>query len=220
MHGRWSLRLPDEPLEAAGHLLAGAGGDELACAQPSAALRAGSAPSASCSSIEGRVANTRARCTGGALVAVRHLLRTPPVPRTPSRQQPADRIAEDPARGILTPPDARRYPWSAVRSERTMEGVSDTPSSGPTREVVRVLVVDDHPALRAGLARLLSAETGIEFLGTLAGTNGLSEAVRDARPDVVVLDYALGSGDGLTVCFRLKQQPRPPAVIPYSGYIC
>jgi DNA-binding NarL/FixJ family response regulator len=100
-----------------------------------------------------------------------------------------------------------------------MDGVSATPSSGPTREVIRVLVVDDHPALRAGLARLLSAETGIECLGTLDGTDGLSEAVGAARPDVVVLDYALGSGDGLTACFRLKQQPRPPAVLVYSAYV-
>jgi DNA-binding NarL/FixJ family response regulator len=100
-----------------------------------------------------------------------------------------------------------------------MGTVTATPSSGPTREVIRVLVVDDHPALRAGLARLLSAEPGIECLATLAGTGRLSEAVRDGRPDVVVLDYALGSGDGLTACFRLKQHPRPPAVILYSAYV-
>ncbi len=100
-----------------------------------------------------------------------------------------------------------------------MDRVTATPSSGPTCEVVRVLVVDDHPALRAGLARLLSAEPGLECLAPLAGTDRLGEAVRDARPDVVLLDYALGSGDGLTACFRLKQQPTPPAVILYSAYV-
>ena len=107
-----------------------------------------------------------------------------------------------------------------ARSARTHHGpVTATPSSSPTREIIRVLVVDDHPALRAGLARLLGAEPGIECLVPLAGTGGLSEAVHDARPDVVVLDYALGSGDGLTACFRLKQHPRPPAVILYSAYV-
>jgi DNA-binding NarL/FixJ family response regulator len=101
-----------------------------------------------------------------------------------------------------------------------MDGVSATPSSAPTRgQVIRVVVLDDHPALRAGLGRLLSAETGIECLATLAGSDRLSEAVGEARPDVVVLDYALGRGNGLTACFGLKQQPRPPRVILYSAYV-
>src|SRR5919206_3323618 len=114
---------------------------------------------------------------------------------------------------------AYRYPWSAGPRKRSMPRVTTTPSSGPTSGVIRVLVVDDHPALRAGLARLLRAETGIECLAPLAGVERLSEAVRDARPDVVVLDYALGRGDGLTACFRLKQHPTPPAVILYSAYV-
>ena len=114
---------------------------------------------------------------------------------------------------------AYRYPWSAGPRKRSMPRVTTTPSSGPTSGVIRVLVVDDHPALRAGLARLLRAETGIECLAPLAGAERLSEAVRDARPDVVVLDYALGRGDGLTACFRLKQHPTPPAVILYSAYV-
>jgi DNA-binding response OmpR family regulator len=42
-------------------------------------------------------------------------------------------------------------------------------------------------------------------------------AVARSRPDVVVLDCALGAGDGLTTCFRLKQQPR--AVVLYSACV-
>jgi DNA-binding NarL/FixJ family response regulator len=84
---------------------------------------------------------------------------------------------------------------------------------------VRVLVVDDHPALRAGLEGLLSDEPGVECIGALDSTDGLLAAVHDLRPDVVVLDYALGADDGLTTCFRLKQQPHPPAVVLYSAYV-
>lgn len=84
---------------------------------------------------------------------------------------------------------------------------------------LRVLVVDDHPALRAGLSGLLGAEPGIACVGTVAGADGLLEAIRDTRPDVVVLDYALGHDDGLTACFRIKQQPEPPAVVLYSAYV-
>ena len=82
-----------------------------------------------------------------------------------------------------------------------------------------VLVVDDHPALRAGLRGLLEQEPGITFLGAVGGEQGLAEAVARRRPDVVVLDYALGRGDGLSACFRLKQRPDAPAVVLYSGYV-
>jgi DNA-binding NarL/FixJ family response regulator len=92
----------------------------------------------------------------------------------------------------------------------------------PTAEPVpdlRILVVDDHPALRAGLQGLLRGEPGIECVGALDGTGDLTATVAEARPDVVVLDYALGDEDGLTVCFRLKQLPDPPAVVLYSAYV-
>jgi DNA-binding NarL/FixJ family response regulator len=82
-----------------------------------------------------------------------------------------------------------------------------------------VLVVDDHPALRAGLEGLLCNEPAIECVGALAATADLPAAVRDLRPDVVVLDYALGTDDGLRACFRVKQQLHRPAVVLYSAYV-
>jgi DNA-binding NarL/FixJ family response regulator len=94
-----------------------------------------------------------------------------------------------------------------------------TPSIVSPTSVVRVLVVDDHPAMRAGLQGLLAGEPGIECVGAVAGIDGLGETVRRTRPDVVVLDYALGADDGLTMCFRLKQQHNAPAVVLYSAYV-
>jgi DNA-binding NarL/FixJ family response regulator len=91
-----------------------------------------------------------------------------------------------------------------------------TPSGQRT---LRVLVVDDHPALRAGLEGLLTSEPGVECVGALDGIDGLLAAVHDLRPDVVVLDYALGVDDGLTTCFRLKQQSHAPAVVLYSACV-
>lgn len=120
--------------------------------------------------------------------------------------------------GNRRPADARRYPWSAVGAGRMMGSVTAT-TTPTAQRTVRVLVVDDHPALRAGLEGLLRNEPDLECVGTLAGTDGLMAAVRDRRPDVVVLDYALGSDDGLTTCFRLKQQPHRPAVVLYSAYV-
>ena len=71
---------------------------------------------------------------------------------------------------------------------------------------VSVLVVDDHPALRAGLEQLLDQEAGYRLLGAVSSEAELAIALRRHRPDVVVMDYALTRGDGLSACFRLEQR--------------
>ena len=84
---------------------------------------------------------------------------------------------------------------------------------------VTVLVVDDHPALRAGLEQLLDQEPGYRLLGAVPSEAELAIGLGRHLPDVVILDYALTRGDGLSACFRLKQRPQPPGVILYSAYV-
>jgi DNA-binding NarL/FixJ family response regulator len=84
---------------------------------------------------------------------------------------------------------------------------------------VSVLVVDDHPALRAGLEQLLDQEPGYRLLGAVSSEAELAIALHRHRPDVVVMDYALTRGDGLSACFRLKQRPHAPGVVLYSAYV-
>jgi DNA-binding NarL/FixJ family response regulator len=84
---------------------------------------------------------------------------------------------------------------------------------------VCVLVVDDHPALRAGLKQLLDQEAGYRLIGAVSSEAELAIALERDRPDVVVMDYALTRGDGLSACFRLKQRPHPPGVVLYSAYV-
>jgi two-component system response regulator DevR len=85
---------------------------------------------------------------------------------------------------------------------------------------IRVLIVDDHLAVRLGLAELLEDEEGIELAGVAATAREmLVEALR-VSPDVAVVDYQLGAGqtDGLALCRMLKGLPRPPRVLIYSAY--
>lgn len=84
--------------------------------------------------------------------------------------------------------------------------------------MIRVLLLDDHPALRAGLHTVLRAEPGIVPVGALSSADALVEAVERDRPDVVLLDYHLPEGDGLTLCHRLKRRAQPPKVLIYSAY--
>ncbi len=82
-----------------------------------------------------------------------------------------------------------------------------------------MLIVDDHPALRAGLFGLLEHEPGFACVAAVSTERELGVAFGRTRPDVVVLDYALGRSDGLSACFRLKQRPDPPRVVLYSGHV-
>ena len=84
--------------------------------------------------------------------------------------------------------------------------------------MIRLLIVDDHPAMRAGLTAVLRAEPGMVPLGTASSAEDVDHAVRRMRPDVVVLDYHLPDSDGLRLCRQLKRQVPAPAVLLYSAY--
>jgi DNA-binding NarL/FixJ family response regulator len=84
--------------------------------------------------------------------------------------------------------------------------------------MIRLLIVDDHPAMRAGLTAVLRAEPGLVPLASASSAEDLEPAVQRTKPDVVLLDYHLPGTDGLRLCRRLKRQPPAPAVLLYSAY--
>ncbi len=84
--------------------------------------------------------------------------------------------------------------------------------------MIRILIVDDHPALRAGLTAVLRAEPGLVPLDAASSVADLWPALNRTRPDVVVLDYHLPGDDGLALCRQVKAQLPAPAVLLYSGY--
>jgi DNA-binding NarL/FixJ family response regulator len=83
--------------------------------------------------------------------------------------------------------------------------------------VIRVLVVDDHPVLRAGLEAVLRAEPGFIPVGAAADGDETLRLLRRTRPDVVVLDRRLGDEDGLALCRTLRAEPDPPQVVVYTA---
>jgi DNA-binding NarL/FixJ family response regulator len=83
---------------------------------------------------------------------------------------------------------------------------------------LRVLAVDDHPAVRAGLASLFAAEEGLELVGGTATTREALELCEELQPDVVVLDVHLPDGDGLALCLRLQATRPAPAVLLYTAF--
>jgi len=87
----------------------------------------------------------------------------------------------------------------------------------PSQQIT-VLVVDDHPAVRAGLRALIDAEPGMTALGDVGDTFAVAPAVYRMRPDVVVLDYQLPGINGLSLCREITAAIRSPAVLMYSAF--
>jgi DNA-binding NarL/FixJ family response regulator len=85
--------------------------------------------------------------------------------------------------------------------------------------MLRVVIIDDHPALRAGLRAVLDAEPGIVYAGESDGNEeSVWPLLHRARPDLVLLDYHLPHGDGLQLCYRIKQQIPAPRVAVFTAY--
>lgn len=70
---------------------------------------------------------------------------------------------------------------------------------------IRLLLVDDHPVMRAGLANLLSSEPGFDVAGQ--ATDGLQgvRLWRELRPDVCLLDITMQGVDGIETLRRIRE---------------
>jgi DNA-binding NarL/FixJ family response regulator len=84
--------------------------------------------------------------------------------------------------------------------------------------VIRILVVDDHPAVSTGLLGVLRAEPGFVPVGAVGSTEQALDAVRRWTPDVVLADYHLPDRSGALLTWELKQLPEPPGVVIYSAF--
>lgn len=87
------------------------------------------------------------------------------------------------------------------------------PVSASTSSRIRVLLVDDHEMVRAGLRAMLAADSGIEVVADAAtGARAVSLA-RSLRPEVVLLDARLPDVSGAEVCRRLQTEVPETAVV-------
>lgn len=81
-----------------------------------------------------------------------------------------------------------------------------------------VLVVDDHPVVRAGLVALLCTRPGIEVIGQASTAAEALAAFKRERPDVVLMDLQLGADDGVTATRRLRETDPGARVLILTTY--
>jgi DNA-binding NarL/FixJ family response regulator len=84
---------------------------------------------------------------------------------------------------------------------------------------VRVVVIDDHEIIRAGLSALLGREPDIHVVGTAScGEDGL-DVIAELRPDVAIVDYSLPRMSGVEVCEEVVKRHPGTAVVILTGFM-
>ncbi|MEZ4713938.1 MAG: response regulator transcription factor [Caldilineaceae bacterium] len=83
---------------------------------------------------------------------------------------------------------------------------------------IRILLVDDHPVVRAGIEGILNSQDDMAVVGEAA--NG-AEAIRlnqTLRPDVILMDLRMPDTDGVTAIQAITKEAEPPYILVLTTY--
>jgi DNA-binding NarL/FixJ family response regulator len=84
--------------------------------------------------------------------------------------------------------------------------------------VIRVLLVDDQPVVRAGAARILGPDDGFEVVAECDDGDQVVAAVAAHRPDLVLMDVRMRSMDGVTAMRLLDGRADAPPVLMFTTF--
>lgn len=97
-----------------------------------------------------------------------------------------------------------------------MKAHEKTPQQSAKR--VRVLIIDDHPLVREGLAARISAQPDLEVCGAAGSAEEALSLIRSARPALVLVDLALQSSNGLDLIKEIRAHGPDPRILVVSAY--
>ncbi|MFC1913922.1 response regulator [Chloroflexota bacterium] len=83
---------------------------------------------------------------------------------------------------------------------------------------IRVLIADDHPAFREGLAQLLNREEDIEVMAEASNGQQTIELAKELQPDVALIDVSMPGINGIEVAKQIKSICPQTAVIMLTAY--
>src|SRR5580700_6849571 len=105
---------------------------------------------------------------------------------------------------------------SGVESEQ-VTAVKTSPSS--SSEVITLMIVDDHPVVREGLAAILKSQKDMKIVAEAGDGEEACKLYDEFSPDVVLLDLRMPNKDGLGVITELMaRNPPKPRIIVMTTY--
>ena len=85
---------------------------------------------------------------------------------------------------------------------------------GASSEKARVLIVDDHPVVRAGLTQLIGKEEDLAVCGEASSQCAALKVIAELRPDIATVDISLKGGDGIELIKDIKvRHPHLPVLV-------
>ena len=84
---------------------------------------------------------------------------------------------------------------------------------------IRLLIVDEHPPIRAGVRALLRTDPGLVPVAEAASAPDALVAIERTRPDAALVDYQLAAADGLHLCTDAKRALPSLRVVVYSALV-
>jgi DNA-binding NarL/FixJ family response regulator len=103
---------------------------------------------------------------------------------------------------------------SRAASLTTERPVTATPIAGS----IRILLVDDHPVVRAGLTSMLSTIPGLAVCGAASTGEEALEMVDSAQPDVLLLDLRMPGMTGIELLKAIRAKASPPKTLVLTSY--
>jgi DNA-binding NarL/FixJ family response regulator len=85
-----------------------------------------------------------------------------------------------------------------------------------TKKRSRVLIVDDHPAVREALALRIARQRDLEVCGEAADTSEALNLLAETKPDVAVVDISLKTGNGIDLIKRIKDRNGNVCILVWS----
>ena len=86
--------------------------------------------------------------------------------------------------------------------------------------MIRIMLVDDHPVVRAGLRALVDGQEDLSVVAEADSLASAVAAVETERPDVVLMDLSLGEGEagGAEITAAVRAMATPPEVLVLTTY--
>ena len=84
--------------------------------------------------------------------------------------------------------------------------------------MIRILLADDHPSTRSGIAAWLRDEEGLELAGVAEDGESAWRGVQELRPDLALLDIEMPNGGGLEIASRIARSGLPTRVLMLTAY--